>query len=188
MQQRGDGGEAAAMLIRDLKCRLLLIEAEKLEKAANAKAQEKALREALKLWPHHPDAAIALVGLLRKRGANEEATALVEAARAHFQKAIAEQADAAENYNNLAWLLANTDSRLDEARQLSHKSLELAPDNAAYLDTLAEVYLRLGQPQRAVELQKQAVELEPESLDLLDRLRKFEAAATKLQTPNSKPQ
>jgi Tfp pilus assembly protein PilF len=167
------------MWIRDLKCRLLLIEAEKQEKAADSKAQEKALRDALKLWPHHPDALISLVGLLRKRGANEEATALVESARSHYQKAIAEQADEAENYNNLAWLLANTDSRLEEARQLSHKSLELAAEGSrpAYLDTLAEVYLRLGQPQRAVELQKQAVELEPESLDLVDRLKKFEAAA-----------
>jgi hypothetical protein len=39
-----------------------------------------------------------------------------------------------------------------------------------------------------VELQKQAVELEPESLDLLDRLKKFEAAAAKPQIPNSKLQ
>ncbi|MCX7825120.1 MAG: hypothetical protein N2689_06140, partial [Verrucomicrobiae bacterium] len=189
MQQRGEGGEAAALLVRDLKCRLLLIEAEKQEKAGDAKMQEKTLREALKLWPHHPDAVIALVALQRKRGAKEEAAALVETARAHFLAEIKKQADVAENYNNLAWLLANTDSHLEEARQLSHKSLELSPDNAAYLDTLAEVYLRLGQPQRAVELQKQAVELEPESLDLLERLKKFEAAAAaKPPIPHSKPQ
>ncbi len=65
----------------------------------------------------------------------------------------------------------------DEARRLSQKALELAPDSAAYLDTLAEIHLRLGQPVRAVEFQKQAVELEPESLDLAERLKKFEAAA-----------
>ena len=135
------------------------------------------MREVLKLSPNHPDAVIALVGLLRKRDAAQEAAALVQSAGEHYRARIAEQPDDAEGYNNLAWLLANTDTSLDEALRLSNKSLELQPDTAAYLDTLAEVHLRLGKPARAVELQKQAIELEPESLDLTERLKKFEAAA-----------
>jgi tetratricopeptide (TPR) repeat protein len=177
--QRDGSSEEAADLVRDLKSRLALVEAGRHEKAGNPHAQEKALRQALTFSPHHPDALIALVGLVRKRGKPDEAAALVETARAHFLAEIKKQADAAEHYNNLAWLLANTDMHLEEARQLSQKSLELAPDTAAYLDTLAEVCLRLGEPARAVEFQKQAVELEPQSLDLVERLKRFEEAAAK---------
>lgn len=176
-QERSGAGGVISDQINNLKCRVLLIEAARHEKAGKPPAQEKALREVLKLSPNHPDAVIALVGLLRKRGAAQEAAALVRSAGEHYRARIAEQPDDAEGYNNLAWLLANTDTSLDEALRLSSKSLELQPDTAAYLDTLAEVHLRLGQPSRAVELQKQAIELEPESLDLTERLKKFEAAA-----------
>lgn len=177
LQQKGRGAEVFADEIKDLRCRLLMLQAKNHAKAGDAAAQEKALREAVKLWPHHPDVLIALHGLLSKRGAAAEAHALVEAASKHYRDRIAEQPDEANLYNNLAWLLANADRELEEARRLSQKSLELAPDSAAYLDTLAEIHLRLGQPARAVEFQKQAVELEPESLDLAERLKKFEAAA-----------
>ena len=177
--QKGEGGEEAVENVKDLKCRLLLREAQRHRLARDVPAQEKALREAFALWPHHPDVVIALVELLRVRGERQEAAAIVEAARSHFRAAIERQPDAAQDYNNLAWLLANVEMHLDEARQLSLKSLELAPGTAAYLDTLAEVSLRSGQPLRAVEYQKQAVELEPESLDLGERLKKFEEAATK---------
>ncbi|MFA6560313.1 MAG: hypothetical protein WCV00_00210 [Verrucomicrobiia bacterium] len=177
-EERG-GSAVIADQINNLKCRLLLLEANRHGKTGNLAAQEKALRETLKLTPNHPDAVIALVELLRKRGAAQEAAELVKNSSEHYRARIAEQPDDAEGYNNLAWLLANTETSLDEARKFSQKSLEIQPDTAAYLDTLAEVHLRLGQPVRAVELQKQAIELEPESLDLTDRLKKFEAAAAK---------
>jgi tetratricopeptide (TPR) repeat protein len=178
-QQRAGTGGAIADQISNLKCRLLLIGAERDGKAGRLAEQEKALREMLKLAPNHPDAVIALVELLRKRGAKQEAGELVKSASEFYRAQIADLPDDAEGYNNLAWLLANTETSLQEALKCSHKSLELQPDTAAYLDTLAEVHLRLGQPARAVEFQRQAVEMEPESLDLGDRLKKFEAAAAK---------
>jgi tetratricopeptide (TPR) repeat protein len=178
-EERGAAGGVITDQVNNLKCRLLLIEAARHGKAGNPIAQEKALRETLKLTPNHPDAVIALVELLRKRGAAQEAAELVKATSEFYRARVNEQPDDAEGYNNLAWLLANTDTSLDEARKFSQKSLELQPDTAAYLDTLAEVHIRLGQPARAVEFQKQAIELEPESLDLAERLKKFEAAAAK---------
>lgn len=184
-QERAGAGGAITDQINNLKCRLLLIEAERQGKAAHLEAQEKALRETLKLSPNHPDAVIALVEVLRKRGAVKEAAELVKSSSEFYRAQIADLPDDAEGYNNLAWLLANTETSLQEALKCSHKSLELQPDTAAYLDTLAEVHLRLGQPGRAVEFQKQAVDLEPENLDLADRLKKFEAAAekTRLRQP-----
>ncbi|MBI5397252.1 MAG: tetratricopeptide repeat protein [Verrucomicrobia bacterium] len=179
LQQIGRGAEPFADEIKDLRCRLLLLQAKNHAKTGDAAAQEKALREAVKLWPHHPDVLIALHELLRKRGGAAEAGALVGDAAKYYRERIAEQPDEPNLYNNLAWLLANTGRELDEARRFSQKSLELAPDSAAYLDTLAEIHLRLGQPARAVEFQKQAVELEPESLDLVERLKRFEQEAAK---------
>ncbi len=180
-QQRTGGGGAITDQINNLKCRLLLIEAERQGQAGHAEAREKALCETLKLAPNHPDAVIALVEVFRKRGAVQEAADLVKSCSEFYRAQIAELPDEAENYNNLAWLLANTGAHLQEALKCSHKSLELQPDTAAYLDTLAEVYVRLGQPERAIEFQKQAVGLEPENLDLAGRLAKFEAAARKVK-------
>ena len=180
-QQRTGGGVAITDQINNLKCRLLLIEAERQGQAGHAEAREKALCETLKLAPNHPDAVIALVEVFRKRGAVQEAADLVKSCSEFYRAQIAELPDEAENYNNLAWLLANTGAHLQEALKCSHKSLELQPDTAAYLDTLAEVYVRLGQPERAIEFQKQAVGLEPENLDLAGRLAKFEAAARKVK-------
>lgn len=179
LQQIGRGAEPFTEEIKDLRCRLLLLQAKSHEKAGDDAARERSLREALKLWPHHPDVLIALNGLLRKRGGAAEAGTLVEAAAKYYRERIAEQPDEANHYNNLAWLLANTDRELDEALHSSQKSLELSPDNAAYLDTLAEVHLRMGRPARAVEFARQATEQEPESLDLAERLKRFEQEAAK---------
>jgi len=178
-QERTGAGGVITDEINTIKCRLLLIEAERDGKTGRFAEQEKALRETLKLSPNHPDAVIALVELLRKRGAAQEAAELVKSSSEFYRGQVAEMPDEAEGYNNLAWLLANTETSLQEALKCSHKSLELRPDTAAYLDTLAEVHLRLGQPVRAVEFQKQAVALEPETLDLADRLKRFEAVAAK---------
>ena len=178
-EERSGGGGVITDQINNLKCRLLLLNANRFGKTGNLAAQEKALRETLKLTPNHPDAVIALVELLRKRGTTREAAELVRTSSEFYRARIAEQPDDSEGYNNLAWLLANTDTSLEEARKLSQKSLEIQPNTAAYLDTLAEIHLRLGKSAQAVEFQKQAIELEPESLDLVERLKKFEAAAAK---------
>ena len=178
-QERAGAGGVIMDQINNLKCRLLLLDASRHGRSGDIAAQEKALRETLALSPNHPDAVIALVDLLRKRGAAQDAAALVGSASEFYRARIAEQPDDPEGYNNLAWLLANTDTSLDEARKLSLKSLEIQPDTAAYLDTMAEIHLRMGRPGQAVGFQKQAVELEPEDLSLIERLKKFEAAAAK---------
>jgi tetratricopeptide (TPR) repeat protein len=67
----------------------------------------------------------------------------------------------ASNYNQFAWLVANTEGDLDEALKASQKSLELSPDNGGYYDTLGRVYFARGDYQKAVSFQTKAVELEP---------------------------
>ena len=53
--------------------------------------------------------------------------------------------------NNLAYMLAQNDERLDEARQHVERALHEDPDNAAYLDTHAFVLHRQGNDAAAAQ-------------------------------------
>ena len=57
---------------------------------------------------------------------------------------------------------------------LSNRALELEDDNQNYVDTLAEIYFRLGNREKAVEIQKRCVELNPQVQLFKDRLKHFE--------------
>ncbi len=60
-------------------------------------------------------------------------------AEAYYRKAIKEQPDLADAYNNLAWLYYTKKERLEDAEKLSLKSLELNPSNQNYMDTLHKI-------------------------------------------------
>ena len=55
-------------------------------------------------------------------------------------------------YNLLGFSLADRNIRLQEALELVTKAVELNPQDNAFQDSLAWVYYRLGQPERALEL------------------------------------
>lgn len=79
----------------------------------------------------------------------------------------------AGDYNNYAWLIANTEGNQDEALRCSLKSLEMTPNESGYLDTLAQVYCAKGDLQEAVKTQTKALELQPRSLALKRHLDVF---------------
>jgi predicted Zn-dependent protease len=62
--------------------------------------------------------------------------------------------------NNLAWLLhrAGKPGALDAAE----KALALAPNATAFMDTVAEIQAGAGQWEKALAMQKRAVDLDPE--------------------------
>ena len=62
---------------------------------------------------------------------------------------IRRQPDNPELHNNLAWLAARLHRRLETGLTHANEAIRLAPDQAAYLDTLAEVQFQLGQRDRA---------------------------------------
>lgn len=59
--------------------------------------------------------------------------------------------------NTAAWTAARANRRLDEAEVLSRRSLELLPDQPAYLDTLAEIWFSRGDRDQAVAWSDRAV-------------------------------
>ena len=68
--------------------------------------------------------------------------------------------------NAFAWLIANTQGDLDEAMRSSKRSLEMRPQSADYLDTLARCYFAKGDYANAVKHQSLAVKRRPHSRHL----------------------
>ena len=62
---------------------------------------------------------------------------------------IAADPDNPSPYNQLAWLVGNTEGDFDEALRFSLKSLELKPDEGGFYDTLARVYFAKGDVENA---------------------------------------
>jgi tetratricopeptide (TPR) repeat protein len=110
---------------------------------------------------------------------HKEAERLIKRATAKYRTEIADDQESPKGYNELAWLVANTKGDLDEALRCSQKSLELSPNTAAYLDTLAHVYFAKGDFEQAVKNQTRAAQLEPHSGLIVKELRVFRDALEK---------
>ena len=80
-----------------------------------------------------------------------------------FEAAIASQPDAAEGYNNLAYLYAERGRDLDEALTLAKRAVELAPQSGMMHDTLGWVYFKRGDYTAAAEQLRLAVQRVPAS-------------------------
>ena len=121
-----------------------------------------------------------------------EARGLADRAAAHYaRRTEAYRAEVRENpgdatlCNNFAWFLAERRLHRAEALRLARRAVDLDPDSAASLDTLAELLFQDGQLDEAIRLQKQAAELEPNDDHYTQQLRKFEAA--RKPAPGRKP-
>ena len=82
----------------------------------------------------------------------------------------------AQACNQLAWLLANCETHVDEALYLSGRSLEFDPDSYAYLDTMARCCYAAGRLEEAVEYQKRAVGQSPHDRMMKAQLIDFQQA------------
>lgn len=81
--------------------------------------------------------------------------------------------------NQYAWLVGNTYGDLDHAIESSLLSLELAPGEGAYLDTLAHCYYANKDYAKAVECQTEAVEQMPHYLEIREKYARFADAYEK---------
>ena len=103
-----------------------------------------------------------------------------EEAVATYSKAIELNPRDHSSLNNLAWVYAVQGIQLEEGIRLSSRSLRLRPDSPIYLDTLAELYFKHGDLERAVEIIRYAISLAPKDpalkAHLQNQLAKFTAA------------
>lgn len=83
-----------------------------------------------------------------------------ERAEQNYRKVLAVQPSNAVALNNLAWLLHRAGK--PGAMEMGEKALALAPNAVSILDTVAEIQDSAGHPDKALALQKRAVEIDPE--------------------------
>lgn len=84
--------------------------------------------------------------------------------------------DDAGSHNNLAWMYARCDQRLEEALGHAELAVRLSSGAATYIDTLAEVHFRLGHVDEALELAEQCVKLDPRHHHYRKQLERFREA------------
>jgi hypothetical protein len=75
--------------------------------------------------------------------------------------------------NSMAWLAARAKLRLDEAKELSLFSLSVRPDQAAYLDTMAEIHFAKGDRKTALEWSSKALFMEQQDNQLFRQHYRF---------------
>ena len=112
-------------------------------------------------------------------GLPDEAAREKDAVGSMLRKALAESVADAEHLNNLAWFCATGDLLLPEAMEAARRAVELRPDDAGILDTLAEVYFRSGMVGKAVETIDAAIKLDPESAYYREQRKRFTGDAGK---------
>ncbi|MDH3718591.1 MAG: tetratricopeptide repeat protein [Planctomycetota bacterium] len=138
------------------------------------------LDKALKADPNDADVLIAHYRLPKASAERRARTRrAIESAMEVFRDKIADSPDKASPYNQFAWLVGNTlgeeDKALaDEAIANSHRSLEIRPNAAGYLDTLGRCYYARGNYQKAVDYQKRAAQKDPHSGLIRRQLELFE--------------
>ena len=84
------------------------------------------------------------------------------------------QADASAGaLNALAWFCATSDIYLEESLEAAARAVKLEPDNTGILDTLAEVYYRMGDSKQAIAVIDRAIAMEPDDNYLKGQRKKF---------------
>ncbi len=82
----------------------------------------------------------------------------------------------ADELNSIGWICATHDMHLQEALQAAERAVALKPDEAYIVDTLAEVYFRLGEIEQAITTGEKAARLDPESSYYQEQLARFRAS------------
>lgn len=87
-------------------------------------------------------------------------------AESAFLKATETDPRDARAFNNLAWLAAERNERLDDALAWAARAVELSPDVATYQDTLGWVLRARDEPDKAIEVLEKASAADPKLADI----------------------
>jgi tetratricopeptide (TPR) repeat protein len=115
----------------------------------------------------------AVARALEDEGHVAEASWLADRVLLRLGAAAKECPEDANALNRQAWFASRVRRDLAEARAAAERATALRPDSASCLDTLAEVHFQLGDAERAIELEQEALALEPESEYLRAQLQRF---------------
>lgn len=160
--------------------RALYMRAEQKREQSDTASRRELLEQALEQNPLDVDVLIALSNTPDLSPEMRAGVAQrVEQAAQSFRAEMSQSPHDGTPFNQLAWLLANTGGDLNEALEASRESLDLQPDEPAFLDTLGRVLYARGEFAAAIEQQSRAVELTPHSGLMRRQLELFRAALDK---------
>ncbi len=130
--------------------------------------------ELAKLGTDDPAMVIAAVPILKSEHHPEEAKALFMQAYTSARRGLDDSSDDPRTLNNIAWLCAVCQEKLDEALPLAERAAALDPSDATILDTLAEIHFARGENKQAIDNARRALEINPDSTYLKRQLNRFE--------------
>ena len=135
---------------------LTIAEAQLLREANRHGEAFSLLGKALEGQPEQPD-------LLYDFAMTAEKLERFDLLETNLKKLIQVKPDHAHAYNALGYSLAERNLRLDEARKLIERALELSPDDSFIIDSMGWVLYRIGDNQKAVELLNRAWQGRPDA-------------------------
>lgn len=121
----------------------------------------------------NPDIANDLVPLLKDLGRPDDAKQVFKRAYDQLQEQLGDRSDHPMPKNNLAWLCARCGENKAEALQWATQATTAMPDNAAFLDTLAEANYQLSYYEKAVEIETRVLRARPNDVFLTRQLQRF---------------
>jgi tetratricopeptide (TPR) repeat protein len=116
---------------------------------------------------------------LVKNQRQDAADALLERCSSRMLEHLERWPNDAGSHNNLAWMYARCDQRLEEALGHAQLAVKLSSGAPTYIDTLAETHFRLGHLDEAIELAEQCVKLDPRHHHYRKQLERFREARRK---------
>jgi tetratricopeptide (TPR) repeat protein len=128
------------------------------------------------LSPSESSSALDLVPYLKERGRADDAKAVFNKAYETANAKLAVDPLSPEQLNEVAWLCARCDERIEDAVKMAMRAVSLAPESYAILDTAAEANFRAGDAKKAVELETRALELKPNDKFMLEQIARFRKA------------
>jgi tetratricopeptide (TPR) repeat protein len=127
--------------------------------------------------PQDADVLIDLVQAFDQAGHKAQGDALFESSALVYRQLCEDFPASPSAHNLLAWAAGRCGRNLDEALKHALRSVELQPNTAENLDTLAVVYFARGEYPKAVAEAARCVELSPGVEHYQKQLEKFKAGA-----------
>jgi tetratricopeptide (TPR) repeat protein len=143
------------------------------------------LEELLKLGPADVEVAMDVVPVLKSRNRNAEAHQFFLPAYQQLAGKLNGDPRNTHLMNDLAWLEAKCDERLDEALKLATAASEAAPTDYAILDTLAETHYHLGHQAEAIATEEKALRMRPGDAFMQRQLARFKSGSTRPTTDDA---
>lgn len=120
---------------------------------------------------------------LLKNGQQSAAEQLLERCSQRMLEHLVRWPKDAGSHNNLAWMFARCNVRLDEALEHAERAVALADSAPTYIDTLAETHYRLGHYDEALRFAEKCAALDPRHDHYRKQLHRFRQVDRTQATP-----